>query len=572
MSEIRSRGRTRIRRPRKVSIGGLLVGAICTAIALLVLYPLVRMLLTVFFPGGELDLSAFSEVAQLSWLGSTLRDTAFVVAVAGGLALLAASLLAWLNERTDARMGWLSEALPIIPLLIPPIALGIGWLLLLSPGAGSINVLLRNVLNLEGTSGPINIYSLPGLIFLYSLELFPFAYLIMSSALRNLDSSVEEASRMSGAGPLSTLRRVTLPAVRPALGASALLVLVMGLALFSAASLVGRGARVDILSVRIVELLKSSFPPETGQAVVLSTFILLVIGAGGLMQRRLLRRGHYAKIGGRGARATRVRLGAWRWPARLIMFGYIALGLLLPVAALCYVSLQKFWSTSFNFGSLGLDSYRELLIENENTRLALINSVLLGVGGGFIGITLAVIVALAVRRRPGRATRFLDGVAQLPAALSHIVVAVAVLVTFGATPFSLGGTLIILLIGYVIIYLPQGSISAGSSVNVVGDDLLEASHMAGAGAGRTLLRIGLPLMMPGLAAGWALLFALMVGDLTASVLLSGLSTPTVGVTILDLFHNGSFPLIAALSLIVTLTCSIVVLSAMQVMRRMHRTY
>ena len=135
MSEIRSRGRTRIRRPRKVSIGGLLVGAICTAIALLVLYPLVRMLLTVFFPGGELDLSAFSEVAQLSWLGSTLRDTAFVVAVAGGLALLAASLLAWLNERTDARMGWLSEALPIIPLLIPPIALGIGWLLLLSPGA-----------------------------------------------------------------------------------------------------------------------------------------------------------------------------------------------------------------------------------------------------------------------------------------------------------------------------------------------------------------------------------------------------------------------------------------------------
>lgn len=551
---------------RKPSALVLLAGLAAVLIAGTILYPLARMFTKLFYSSGRVDLSGVARAAKLPGIAETLLNTVMVIGVGGACALIAAAAFAWLNTRTDASMGWLSEAMPVIPVLIPPIAMVIGWVLLLTPGAGSINIVLRSLLGIEGTEGPLNIYSMPGLMFLYALELLPYAYLVMTSAFRSIDPSLEEASRIYGAGPLRTLVKVTLPAVKPALGASTLLMLVMGFALFSAAAIVGTTARIDILSARVVQLLHGVFPPQTNEAVALSLVILIVIGLAWLAQNRILRLQRFATVGGKGMRTTPVRLGVMKWPARLALMGYVAAAVVLPILALLYVSLQQFWTTKFNLNAFSLDAYIEIFVENQHTRAALINSVMLGVAGATIGMAIAFFVAILARRRPGRTTAALDGVVKLPGALSHIVIAIAVLLAFGGSPFFLGGTLAILLIAYVMIYLPQGSVTAGSAVSQVSDQLMEASYMAGARESRTMRRIALPLMLPGLAGGWVLLFALIAGDLTASVLLSTTSTPTVGSTLLDQYQNGTFPTIAALALVITAISAVVVLTVLRFTR------
>jgi len=561
---VRPRRKSFVRSPR--SPMQLLVWAAELLVAAIILYPLVRLLASLFYVDGRLQFRPFVQAAKLPGLGQTLINTVLVVGIGGLCALVVASLFAWLNERTDARMGWLSQSMPVIPVLIPPIAMVIGWVLLLAPTAGTINIVLRKVLGTDATQGPLNIYSMPGLIFLYALELLPYAYLVMSSAFRSIDPALEEASRTSGAGPLRTLWKVTLPAVKPALGASSLLMLVMGFALFSSAAIVGTTARVDILSARIVELLQGVFPPKTEEAVALSFVILVVIGLAWLAQARILRLRRFAMVGGKGMRATPVRLGVLKWPARLLMLTYVAAAVALPMLALLYVSLQRFWTTRFNLKTLSFDAYIKVFIEDVHTRAALFDSVMLAVVGATVAMAIAFSLAMLVRRRPARSTTVLDAIAKLPGALSHIVIAVAVLLAFGGGPFFLGGTLVILLIAYVVIYLPQGSVTADSSVSQVGEQLMEASYMAGASEPRTLRRIALPLMLPGLAGGWVLLFVLMAGDLTASVLLSTTTTPTVGAILLQRYQNGSFPVIAALALIITLVSAVIVLTVLRVTR------
>jgi iron(III) transport system permease protein len=161
----------------------------------------------------------------------------------------------------------------------------------------------------------------------------------------------------------------------------------------------------------------------------------------------------------------------------------------------------------------------------------------------------------------------LDAVIKLPAAISSMVVAVGFILAFSGPPFNLNGTLLILLLAYVVIYLPQASVAADAASSQIGRELHEASRVSGAGTGRTFRRVSLPLMMPGLAAGWALLFVRMVGDLTASAMLAGNANPVVGFRILDIFQNGSYALLAALATVLTGINLLIVLAVMVVSRR-----
>jgi len=534
--------------------------AFCAFIALIILYPIARTFFSLFALGSGLNLSAISAAFSMPGIGQTFLNTIFLVVVSGSSALIVASAMAWLNERTDASIPGLSNALPAIPVLIPPVAQVIGWTLLLAPSAGTVNVVLRAIFGISTNEGPLNIYSWTGLVFLYTLELFPFAFLVISAGLRNLDASLEEASRISGASQLSTLRHITLPAILPVLMSAAVLMLVMGFALFSVGAIVGSTVRVDVLSVRIVRLVNGVYPPRTAEALVLSVVILLIIGGAWLLQNRIARKGRFATLGGKGARATPVRLGIWRWPARITVLCYVAAAVIAPVLALLYVSLQPFWTPKFNFARLSFDAYREAFFEQGQAHLALIDSSILGIVGATLGMIVAVISAIVIRRRRQDVpSRIFDAIFKIPAAIPHIVLAIGILVAFGGSPFFLSGTLFLLLVGYLTAYLPQASLAAASSVSQVGNELVEASRICGAGEVRTFFSVWLPLMLPGIASGWVLLFAMMSGDLTTSVLLANTATPTVGSTLLQQYESGSYPLIAALALLITLTSSTIVL-------------
>jgi iron(III) transport system permease protein len=527
--------------------------ALVVLLVLLLVFPLGSMLVR------ELSSASITSVLRDPMFYIAVRNTAILVAVPGVLAIVIGSFFAWTNERTDARMGVVSTALPLAPLVLPQIALSIGWIFLADSNAGVLNVLLRNLLGYAGvhiTSGPLDITSWYGMIFLYTIVLVPFVHIMISSALRNLDPSLEEAARISGASVWRTLRTVSLPAIRPAIGASCFLVLLMGVAQYSVPRTIGVTAKIDVLSTYLVRLFQS-FPPQPGSAAFVGLLVLVVMVAAWLLERRLTSRQAYSTIGGRGQAPSTVRLGPFRWVVRVVVLAYLALASLLPLIALIVVAFQPFWTPHPNFGAMTLENFRGYF-DDPTFRQALTDSGALGVVGATIGVLVAAVLVSFARTRGGRIFRAVDMAARSPGAISHIVLAVAFLLVLGGSPFYLADTLTILILVYVVLNMPQAWIAARTAVDQIGQPLLDASSISGASSVRTLVRVNLPLMAGGLAAAWAMLFVVIVGDLNASSILAGPNTPVVGSVILSIFDNGTYSQLAALGSIIAVASGVVV--------------
>jgi iron(III) transport system permease protein len=554
---------------RPVDGFSIFTGLVSITVLCLVIYPLVRVVFVTFVPDGVFDLNVFREAFGQSQLGTVLFNTAGVVVGATLIAVIIGSTFAWLNERTDIGMNWMSRVLPVVPLLVPPIAGTIGWVLLAAPRSGFLNGLIRQGLNFFGYEifeGPLNIFSWPGLVFVYVLYLVPYVYLTVAASLQNIDPALEEASRVSGSGVWATLFNVTLPSIKPAIAAGTVLALITGFSLFSVPVIIGGQADIEVLAVRIVHLMTASYPPKTGVALVLSTLIIAFVGLAWWMQARMVLRKHYATIGGRGIRATEVRLGRWRWLARWTMLAYLLMTSVLPLLGLILVSLQPFWSASVSLEMLSFENYQRIF-SGGSTQTALRNSVLLGIVGATVGMLVASFVTVFIARNRGWwLSNLIDGTTKLPGAVSHLVIGIAFIGAFAGPPFYLHGTIAILFLAYIVLYIPQATFSAASALAQVGDQLSEASLVSGASQTQTFFRITLPLMLPGLAAGWTMLFVLIAGDITASSMLAGTRNPVSGFVILDLWVNGSFPDLAALGTVISLMTSTVVLATLRLAR------
>jgi iron(III) transport system permease protein len=564
----------RLRRLRRVLTPFTILSALVALfMAALALYPLGTVVVRAFYSDGQIDLSPIRRTLEEPGLGKLIVNTLIVVAASTAIALVVGSALAWVNERTDARMGLLTESLPLIPFLLPPVAGATAWVLLLSPGAGFVNVWIRSFLErfgIERFDGPLNIYSWYGLILVYTIYQVPYAFMLVSAGLRNLDPSLEEQSRVSGAGLVRTLRRVTLPGVTPSIMGAVLLMVWSGFGLVSIPLVIGTGANIHVLSERIVHVLTFTFPPDTGLAIGLSMIVIVFVGLAWWAQTKVVRSARFAGVGGKGQRATPIRLGAWRWPVRSLVVLYMGVTTILPIFALVIVSLEGFWTADIPWGDLTLDAYRVGILDEPTTRDALLNSLKLGVMGATIGIVAAAIVSLFVVRTNPRVGRVVDGAIKLPATLSHIVIAVGFVLALSGEPFNLGGSIVILLLAYLALYFPQTAVAADAAVGQVGKELPEASRVAGASDAKTFRRIYLPLMLPGLAAGWALLFVRCVGDLTASAILAGPGNPVVGWKILQVYTDGLYSEMAALATILTLLSGTVVVLVLTLARRRTR--
>jgi iron(III) transport system permease protein len=199
------------------------------------------------------------------------------------------------------------------------------------------------------------------------------------------------------------------------------------------------------------------------------------------------------------------------------------------------------------------------------TRFALFNSVLLGIAGGTAGMLIAAFLAIAGHASP-RLQKWADLITAVPAGIPHVVFAIGFILCFSSGWLNLSGTLTILLLVYLMINLPQAMAAAAAARSAIGRELIEASQIFKASPFGSFRRIMLPLMLPGLAGGWIILFVQMSGELTASALLGGTTNPVIGQTILDFWNNGSFPQIAALAMTITAINAVIVFAAIRFSR------
>lgn len=535
---------------RNVDLFGPLMWVLVALTVGLTVYPLGRLLISAFSDEEGL-FGSISFVLSRPWLGGVLLDTIILVAISGVVAMTIASIFAWISERTDASLGWFGDVLPLVPLLLPQITFVIGWVLLASPAIGFITQPLM-FMGFEP-----ELYSWPGMIVLYSMSLVPFAYLIISVALRNIDPAIEEAARINGASLSQTVRKVSLPAILPSLGSATLLVMIQGLSFYAVPSIIGPNADIDVLSVRIVSVVRA-YPPDIATSSVLSLFLASMIIPLWLIQRSLASRNRSATLGGRGAGSGRIPLGRWRWVARGTIFLYLGVFSVLPFLALLIVSLQPYWNPQVEFSVLSFDNFQNVLFENLLTQGAILNSVQIGMISGLSCMFIAFVIALFVRTRNPRIGVFVDGISKVPILMPHVAFGLAFLIALGGPPFNLAGTIAILIIANTVMFLPQAAINAESALSQVGKDLEEAALVNGASGGVVARKIIFPLMLPGLVAGWSLIFVLAAAELAAAQLLSTGATPVIGAVIYDIYSGGTFGPLAALSVMITIISATVI--------------
>jgi iron(III) transport system permease protein len=546
-----------------------LVAAVNIATALVIFAPIVIMFVRTLFPDGSFNTQAFLDAFARPGLGAAVLNSIIIVIVVNLTAVPVGTLFAWLNFRTNARLGPLASLLPILPLLLPSVAVTIGWVFLGSDESGFLTVAIKNLLGSLGITVerlPVHIFSWPGLLMLYFLEIMPVVYVIVGAAYRSTDSSLEEAARINGSGVLKTFITVSVPIVRPAILLSMLLASVLAIGIYSIPAIVGSTAKIPTLSVHLVRLLNGEFPPRIEQAAVMSLFLIMIFGAFWIVQQRLNAFARHAQIGGQGLRSASILLSRpARIAARTAMIGYIVVISVLPILALLLVALQPYWTPDVNFRVLSLDNFTPLF-EDAQSRGAILNSMLLGIVGSLVTLFVAAVMMVYAISRGGAAEKAVGVLTKMPAALSHLVIAAGIMIGFGGAPLYLANSIIILGLAYFVLYIPKASIAAEAAFRQVGPQLSEASRISGAGGARTMRRIILPLMLPGLAAGWALIFASIVGELTASVILAGPHNPVMGYLIMRTYEAGTYSQLAALATIIAVMSGLTVGITMAIAR------
>src|SRR5437660_3045367 len=520
-----------------------MAGAILSLIILVVL-PLLWLFYGSLRGEQGLSLDHFGEVLSGRLYINALKNSLILGAWTGLFSLVIGLLLAWAVSRTDVPWKPFIQATATLSYLLPPFLTAIAFTYLFSPNAGLINVLVRDVLGAPWLT--FNIFSMPGLVLVTVGHTFPFVYLLASSALQSVDASYEEAAQILVASKLRTAFSITAPLVAPAILSGTLLAFVNAIALFGSQAIIGLPGRIVTLPTRIYALF--DYPPEYGLASALSLVFVVLTVAALYLQRSFLARRSYVTLAGKGSRPALMQLGIFRWV--VLGFGVLIfiVSIVAPFATLIAVSFSKSWGLDFWKG-LTLANYKFILFEYNVTQRAILNSLGLATVAATIAVLLGAIIGwIDLRTRiPGR--RLLDYASLIPLGLPGIVMAVALIQFWLAMPVALYGTLTILLLAYVGRYLPLGVRAANASLRQIDPSLEESATILGASWMVTMREVTLPLIRPGLFAGWLLVFVPVIQELSASILLFSSSSITLAVAVYNLYETGYIEPVAALAMV-----------------------
>jgi iron(III) transport system permease protein len=482
-----------------------------------------------------------------------LVDSFVFAAGASLLSLAFAVTLAWITVRSNAPLRRVFELTAIVPNIFPPVLIAIAWTLLASPTVGLLNALFKGVIHLD-------IYSMPGLMFVEGLILTPLAFLIVAAALRGMDPSLEESARMLGSGQWRILRRITLPLMRPAILAALTLNFVRALESFDTPAIIALPARIEVFTTKIYREALSAYPPDYNLAAAYGVSLLAIALTFVYLYRHFTARVEsFATVTGKGYRPNRVDLGRWRWAAAALAGAILVLMVVLPVIVLAVTSVLPYYQVP-TLGALETATLKhyQYIFENDRVYHALGTSLFLAVVGATVAMGLAGLIGYVTVKTRLRGRGLLEGLTFLPWAFPSTALAIGLLWAYVQVPLPIYATVWILLIAYVTRFLPYGLRSVTSTVVQVHKDLEEASRAAGAGLWTTFRRILLPLMRPGLIAGWILLATIFMREFSLSLFLYTPSSEPVGPLLYFMWLDGLTGPLAALGLLVSVVSTVLV--------------
>jgi iron(III) transport system permease protein len=536
------------------TVATLLASVIVAAAVILPLFALVISSFQVLDSGGfdaTWGLDNYKALFTDRVIPKAFCNTLIISAGATILATLLGVSLAWINARTNCPGRDRLEPFNLIPFFLSPFVGAIAWHNLASSKTGLLNSWARQYLGVHGHL--LNVDNIYGVVWVTGIFFAPLVYLFVVGSLRRMDPALEDSARTAGAGLLRTTLTITLPLVAPGILSGAIIVFVTSAGEFGVPFKLCAPYGWQTLTTQI-------FSKAVGDDANLYLGAAMSMSLGAItvfliwIQQRYISPRSFTTVTGKGFRPNVLDLGRWKWLAFAFNFAFILVAVVLPIFCLLVVSLHPVWQAEIIPGDLTLRNYERTLFfwRGDHIQAAtngIYNSCILAFAGASIAMLLSLVVSYMIHRTRGFGARLLDFLCVVPVGFPGIVLAMGVLVTYIKTPIY--ATLWILLLGYITRFFPYGQRNVSSVMLAISEELDQSSRMAGASWFTTLRRITIPLLKPGIFAGWVLLFIIFLRELSISIILysSGTETLSVGVYYLTNYENET--LTSALSMVQT---------------------
>jgi iron(III) transport system permease protein len=513
-------------------------------VGFLVLSPVLQLQWRAFLDGG----SAFARMQDLPRIGTTLKTTIILAILSSALAVLIGTLLAWCASMLPQRVRRVGELAPLLPLVVPAVAAVTGWIFLLSPRVGYLNMALRSLPGLDTLEeGPFDIYSVTAIIIITGMLLSSFVYVFVFTGLKNMGQELEAAAAASGASPTMRFFTITLPLLRPSIIFATGVVFLLGLGQFTAPLLLGRTAKIDVLTTEMFYLTER-FPVDFGLGAALG-FPILALGLMVVLFQKLAL-GDQRRFVVVSAR-SKYNVRETRWWAAVVIGLYLLVTTVLPLMALIYVSVSPFWTGSLIVPELTLRHWASVL-DNRGLVDAIWTSVKTSVIGIAILIPLGFFMAFALLQstRIAKPVRMaIDLFATLPIAVPASLMGFGLLFVYSQPPIQIYGTTAVLVVTYVTLMIGHSTRLQFTTLVATGQEFLEASKASGAGPIRSLFQVLLPMCRKGIAATAALTFVLLFHEFSASLMVRSARTQVIGSVMYDVWAGGIYSQVAVLALI-----------------------
>ena len=496
-----------------------------------IFYVVSLILVAGFFiaPLGYLFLKpALSDLSQILRNENTLKaaQNTFLVSTAVSVFCLLIGLpLAWLLTRTDLPFKAQMRSLFCLPYAIPPFVGAIGWIILANPTSGVLN---------QWFGLHLNIYSFWGLVFVETSFLFTFVLLTALTVLDRMDSSLEEAARLSGANGFRVFMDIGLPLLKPAIISGFILSFLSTAASFGVPALIGGPARLYLFTTQIYTYQRMG----TGNGLQMSIAVSVLLGSVTLgllfLSQKVFGQNKNYTVGGKTARPSLVPLLKWKFPITVVLISLFTVIFILPLFGILLSSLSRVQG-SWNFSDLSFTNYTRVLFETEETLRALTQSFVLGLGAALICTTFAFFFNYFIYRTSWKGRNTAQLALSIPFSTPGTVLALALILAFSQGYFGMGpslyNTLALILIAYVIKYSSLSMKTIGDGYQQIHPSLEEAARISGAGWWHVMMTIYRPILKTALMASMFLVFMPVISELTMTILLTGPGLETVGTLI-----------------------------------------
>lgn len=525
--------------------------------AMLVVLPLLPVFYQAFLNRPLYDETAVLTVSNFGRLftpefGKVIGNTVWFAIGATVIAQVLGIVGAILVGRTDLPGRTFFGELLLWPLFISHLVLAFGWFTMYGP-SGYVTLVVQSIIGVM----PWDLYTVTGMAVVAGVAQAPLAYLYCIASASAADPNLEDAARSAGANPWKVLRTITLPLMRPAIIYGTIMNFVIAIEMLSIPLVFGGPVQIDLFTTYLYHQVFMSATPDYSLVAAASFFLLVVVLLLMALQGRLMRNaGRFVTVGGKASRPRRFPLGRWRWAAFGVLLFYVTFGIVVVLGGLVLRSvtvlltpLMPIWEL-FTWGNFEMIASYEVYVRSIR------NTILISVIGGALGTILITFIALVATRSEFPFKRQLEYLAISPRAIPGIIAGIGIFYAMSLFP-PLGwlrNTIWLLIIAYIMRYLPTGFGAVAPALSQISADLDRSARTVGADWWRTSRSILFKLLKPAMFSCFALLFIHFLKEYVTAVFLFAPGSEVIGTTMLQFWiqgDNGPVSALATIQILIT---------------------